>query len=422
MTSTDLIQSVFDQVDRDRDFVIRLTRDLVRIPTVNPKFLVDPAVNREADLQTHLAGVMEMIGLETERWDVFPDRPNVIGTAAGGDETSLILCGHVDVVPVGEESQWTIDPFGGEIRDGRLYGRGSLDMKGGLAATVAAVKAIRDAGIKLRGRLDIHAVVDEESGGAGALDAVAKGKLAKAAIVTEPTWGAVLPAEGGLEWLRVTIRGRAGHAGWRFNEIYPQVRTPDRIEPSVNAVELGLRFLAAVREYERDRGRNRYHPLVPPGITTINPAVIIAGAGIGADGLPTTLTNPAITPDTFVTDLAMKFLPSETSEQVRGEFESFVHHFAQTDSWLREHPPTVAWRLHGLHFPPVDTPVDHPLVRSLVAGRERLGKGTDIKGFIAVSDAAHYAGAGDLSRIPTPSQEIKKTRQPLFDRFHRAGW
>jgi acetylornithine deacetylase len=400
--ASDRIKSVFDQVENDSDFVIGLTQELVRIPTVNPKFGVNAALSREADLQTHLAGVLEKIGLKTELWDVRKGRPNLVGTLPGSEDASLILCGHIDVVPAADH-EWAADPFSGELRAGRVYGRGALDMKGGVAAAVAAVKAVLEAGIRPKGRIALHAVVDEESGSEGARDMVAKGKLAKAAIITEPSWGTVCPAEGGLDWVRVTIRGRTGHTGWRYNEIYPQTHTAGRITPSVNAIDLGVRFLTALREYERDRGRNCYHPLLPPGISTVNAGNIYAGAGIGADGLPATLNNPAITPDTFVVDLDFKSLPSEPPEQLRAEFESFVRAFSQTDWWLRDNPPEVRWDLHGVHFPPMDTKVDHPLVQSLVSNRQRVGKSTDIKGLVVVSDAAHYSAAGVSSVVYGPS-------------------
>jgi acetylornithine deacetylase len=276
-------------------------------------------------------------------------------------------------------------------------------MKGGVAACVAAARAIRRAGLDLAGRLAIHAVVDEEAGGFGAMDAVKRGKLAKAVLVAEPTWGDVLPAEGGLEWVRVTIRGRTAHAGWRYNEVYPQRHTADRLEPGVNAIDLANRFLSALRHYELDRGRAKDHPLVPVGLNTINVGVIQGGAGLGANGLPTIMTNPAIIPDVVVMDLDMKFLPNESSAGVRRDFEAFVHHFARTDAWMRDHPPTVHWELGGLHFPAMNTPVEHPLVRSLVEHKTRLGKAPDIRGFVAVCDAAHYAGAGVDGVIFGPS-------------------
>ena len=353
----------------DRDFLVGLVADLVRIPTVNPKFEANEALNREPDLQAHLAGVMQSVGLETELFDALPGRPNLIGHSRGTDARSLVLNGHVDVVPTGDVSLWTVDPFGGTIKDGRLYGRGALDMKAGVAAGVAAVKALRDAGVALEGWLDLHAVLDEEAGGFGSIEAVKRCRQPAAVAVLEPTWGAILPAEGGLDWVRVTIRGRTGHAGWRYNEIFPQPDVPGRIVPGINAVELGNRFLSALREFERERTRRLSHPLMPPGVNTINPGIVVAGAGLGPNGLPAILTNPAIIPDVFVIDLDYKFLPQEDPREVRAEFERFVHHFAQTDAWLRDNPPTVAWDLYGLYFPPIEMPADHPLVRSSTAAR-----------------------------------------------------
>ncbi|BCH29028.1 acetylornithine deacetylase [Mesorhizobium sp. L-8-10] len=397
------IAAVLAEIEAERDWVVGLTRDMVRIPSVNPKFQADPAINREADVQALLDPILRDEGFATEQWDALPGRPNLVAERAGSEERSLILCGHIDVVPVGARSEWSVDPFGGDIRDGRLYGRGSIDMKGGVAACVAAARAIRRAGIDLEGRLAIHAVVDEEAGGFGAMDAVKRGKLAKAVLVAEPTWGDVLPVEGGLEWARVTIRGRSAHSALRYNEIYPQRHDKDRLVPGVNAIELAARFIAAVRQYELDRTRARSHPLLPLGMNTINIGVVHGGAGLGENGLPTVMTNPAIIPDAVVLDLDMKFLPDENSADYRRDFESFVHHFAQTDAWLRDNPPDIQWELGGLHFPPLNTPADHPLVTSLVANKTRLGKAPEVRGFVAVCDAAHYAGAGVDGVIYGPS-------------------
>ena len=388
------IERVWAAIEAERDFAVELTRALVRIPTVNPKFVADPALNKEPEHQAYLAGVLAELGFATELLEAEPGRPNLVGKWPGREERSLILCGHVDVVPEGERALWTHDPFAGVLADGKIFGRGALDMKGGIAACVAAVKAIRDAGLTLDGRLDIHAVVDEEAGGFGALDLIRRGHLAKAAILAEATWDAVQPAEAGLDWVRVTIRGKIAHAGWRYNAVYPQAETADRPKPGVNALELGVKFIAAVQELERDWGRRKFHPLLPPGITTINPGVMIAGAGIGEDGRPQVLSNPAIIPDTCVMEFDLKYLPDENQEDVRREFKEFVHHWAATDSWLRDHPPEIEWEIGGLRFPPVSTPEDHPLVQFMLAARKQLGHTPELGGYIAVSDAAHYAGAG----------------------------
>ncbi|MDQ0473519.1 M20 family metallopeptidase [Labrys wisconsinensis] len=397
------VAAVQAEIEGNRDWVVNLTRDLVRIPSVNPKFQAEAGLNREADVQALLEPILRAEGFATAQHDALPGRPNLIADKAGEEARSLILCGHIDVVPVGARERWSRDPFGGEVSDGRLYGRGSIDMKAGVAACIAAVRAIRRCGIDLEGRLSVHTVVDEEAGGFGAMEAVKRGKLAKAVLVAEPTWGDVLPAEGGLEWARVTIRGRTAHSAWRYNEIYPQRQEPGRLEPGVNAVELAARFVEALRHYESGRTRARSHPLLPVGMNTINPGVIRAGAGLGPDGLPIIMTNPAIIPDTAVIDLDMKFLPDETSAAYRRDFEAFVHHFAGTDAWLREHPPTIQWELGGLHFPPLNTPTDHPLVASLIRRKAALGTAPAVRGFVAVCDAAHYAGAGVDGVIFGPS-------------------
>ncbi len=389
------IDAVLQELQRSENFLIELTQQLVRIPTVNPKFEADPALNHEADLQYYLRTVLDGFGMQTETTEVFPGRPNLIATLPGGDARSLILCGHVDVVPVGDKSQWHVQPFGGSIEKGRLFGRGAMDMKGGLAAAVAVARAIRRAKVELNGRLELHAVVDEEAGGFGARDLVKRGRRAAGLIVMEPTGEALMPAEGGLEWVRVTIRGRNAHSAWRFNELYPQPSSAGRLEPGVNALEIAVRFVTAVQQLERDwTTRKKPHPLLPPGVNTIHPGVMLCGAGLAANGLPQVITNPAIVPDVAVIDFDLKFLPDEISADIRADFEDFVVHFAQQDSWLRENPPKVQWDLYGLHFPPLNTPTDHKLVRAIIDSRAARGEETEIKGFTAVCDAAHYAGAG----------------------------
>jgi acetylornithine deacetylase/succinyl-diaminopimelate desuccinylase family protein len=403
MEGNSAAEKVVRRIEDDRDLLIELAQNLVRIPSVNPKFQVDEGINREADVQQIVASRLEAAGMMCDSCDVFPDRPNVYGYREGTHENSLIINGHIDVVPAGDLSAWSVDPFAAELHDGKIYGRGAYDMKSGVAAAVAAAKALHDCGIELEGRFEIHSVVDEESGGFGTKDLVERGRLSSAAIIAEPTQGKIMTSEGGLEWVRVTIRGRNAHAGWRYNDIYPQPATSDLDETGVNAAELAARFILAVGRLERDWGRRKpAHPLLPPGVNTINPGVVQVGSGLGDEGLPAIMGNPAMTPDVAVIDFDFKFLPTETSQQVRKEFEEFVHHWAMQDTWLREHPPTVEWDLAGLHFPPFDTPVGHPLVEAVKQRRLTLGKPAEITGFVAVCDGAHYSGAGVTPLIHGP--------------------
>lgn len=401
---SDAIKDVWEKIDADSDFVVELTSELVKIPSVNPKFQVDAELNREPEVQDRVQKQLEDDGFSTDRWDVFPDRPNVIGEWDGTDDKSLILCGHIDVVPVGDNSAWARDPFGGQIEEGRVWGRGAVDMKAGVAACMAAARAIRQAGVKLEGRLAIHSVVDEEAGGFGAMDLVRNKRLARRAIIAEPTWGNVVPAEGGLSWVRVTIFGKQAHAGWRFNSLWPQPHTEGRIEPGVNAIELANRFLNALRDFEASRCRDHWHPLTPAGLATINPGVIRGGAGMSEDGTPAIMTNAAIISDVVTIDLDYKFMPDENFDDVKSEFEDFVGHFAAADPWMRENPPKILWDLFGLNFPPMNTPVDHPLVLSVADRATQVqAKPPEIKGFEAVTDAAHYAGSGVDPVIYGPS-------------------
>ena len=135
------------------------------------------------------AAVLEQVcrerGLAVEAVDVAPERPNVRAVLAGGDGPGLLLLGHTDVVPVGDG--WTVDPFGGEVRDGRLYGRGSTDMKGGLAACVVAMTALRREGVALSGPVELAALVDEEEHGLGIRGFVADGTARRTPRASSPS-------------------------------------------------------------------------------------------------------------------------------------------------------------------------------------------------------------------------------------------
>ncbi|MDU9005310.1 M20 family metallopeptidase [Sedimentitalea todarodis] len=400
------LQAVLDVIEADRDHVVALTQDLVRIPSVNPKFQSEQGLHREADVQDRIEEELRPLGFDLDRWDALENRPNVTADLPGSEDKSMILCGHIDVVPVGDSAAWSRDPFGGQLEDGRVWGRGAVDMKGGVAACISAARAIRKAGIELDGRLSIHSVVDEEAGGFGAIDLVERGgtKLARHAIIAEPTWGHVIPAEGGLSWVRVTIFGKQAHAGWRFNALWPQHDSLGRLEPGVNAIELANRFLNALRDFEASRCRRTNHPLLPAGLATINPGTIMGGAGMGPDGNPAVMSNAAMISDVVTMVLDYKFMPQENFGDVQREFEEFIAHFAAMDPWMRENPPKIEWDLWGLHFPPMDTPVDHPLAQTVLtrATELQLAK-PEIKGFEAVTDAAHYAGKGVVPVIYGPA-------------------
>lgn len=367
-------------------------QELVRIPTENPK-LANIHAGAEADCQDVIQRKLERLGLTTDRWDVYPGRPDVVGTwkGAGGEGgRSLILNGHIDVVPAGDPSGWTRDPFGAEIAEGKVWGRGAVDMKGGMAAMIAAVEAIQRAGLRLNGDIFVESVVDEETGGPGTAQTVEHGYRADAAIVAEPTNLVIHPVEGGLEWLRLVVRGRSGHSANRYRSVHAGGQGT-----AVNAIEKTAKLLAAVQELERHWGNTKRHPLLPAGITTINPGVMIGGTGGGQDGVPNVLTAVSTFPDYCALELSLKYLPSERTADVRAEFEDYVARVAAADPWLREHPPAIEWGIRGVSFPPAETPADHPFLGVLSqAAALATGKPAIHEGFVAVTDLAWLAGAG----------------------------
>jgi len=395
------------RLDAMRADIIQLTQELVAFRSINPRFMAEPESSEETEVQDYLEARLNELGLQLARWEKEMRRPNLVALLPGsGGGRSLAFNGHIDVVPIGDRAGWDYDPWGSEIAAGKLYGRGSVDMKAGIAAFIAATEAIIASNIALKGDLQLHIVVDEEAGGfAGTRDVIARGYRADGVIVAEPTSGRIDAAEGGLSWVRVTLRGRAAHAGWRFAQIYPQAEADAQNADGVNAIEKGVRFVQAVREFEREWAHSRHHPLMPPGITTINPGVIVGGVGLGEDGKPLVTSNPAMIPDVCVVDFDFKYLPTETFDEVREEFEAFVSAFAQTDPWLREHPPTVQWHLSNIDFPPFSTPSDHPLIDSVRGAQQALGIETVLTGKRAVTDAAFYAGAGMSPIILGPAGE-----------------
>jgi acetylornithine deacetylase len=187
------------------DPAVALLRDLVAIDSVNPS--LSPSARGEAEVARRIASELESLRLHVEITDAAPGRPNVVGVLEGrAAGRSLMFCGHTDTVGVTGMRQ----PFAPEIRDGRLYGRGAQDMKGGVAAMIGAVRQLVESGGLERGRVIVAAVVDEEHASIGA-EALAAKWRADAAVVTEPTGLAVAVAHKGFQWIALETHGRAAH-------------------------------------------------------------------------------------------------------------------------------------------------------------------------------------------------------------------
>jgi acetylornithine deacetylase/succinyl-diaminopimelate desuccinylase family protein len=385
----DMEREIFKQIEAGFDEEISFLQDMIRFPTENPR-LCSVKPGAEAELQSFIGERLKQRGLDVDIWDVYPKRPDLVGVLKGtGGGRSLILNGHVDVVPVGDRALWEIDPWGAEIRDGKVWGRGAVDMKGGIAAMIAAMEAIQRCGLKLKGDLLVNTVIDEETGGDGTRAALDRGYGADAVIVAEPTDLNIQSVEGGLEWLRVIVRGVAGHTAFRYKTVHAGGQGK-----AINAIEKMMKVLNAVMELERHWGVYKVHPQMPKGITTINIGVILGGTGGGKDGMPNAINTPSTFPDYCSASLSLKYLPNEKTEDVKAEFEDYIQRVAQADPWLRDHPPDIEWGIGGVAFPPVEVLPEHPLIQAVSRAHREVAGEPNYPGFEAVTDLAWFAGRG----------------------------
>ncbi|MFT4115406.1 M20 family metallopeptidase [Bradyrhizobium sp.] len=223
-------QKVLDVIEADD--AVALTQELVRIPSIFPE---------EAKCAALLAERYRDCGLDVELQEVEPGRPNVLGTLKGdGEGPTLLIEGHTDVVALGDERNWTVDPWGGLITDGRLYGRGASDMKAGLAAAAIAARALRRADIELKGTLRLAGFIDEENQMSGVRHFVKNGGAdgLGAAITVEPTFGlGIGTCFCGRSRCDVTFHGQPGHTG-----------IPPQSIVGKNAVHMAWRLIKAVNE------------------------------------------------------------------------------------------------------------------------------------------------------------------------------
>ena len=236
--------SIISRMSLASDPAIRLLRDLVAIDSVNPALV--SGARGESAVAYRLAEELRALRLAVEITEVAPGRPNVVGVLEGRQPgPSLMLCGHSDTVGVTGMHR----PFDPEIRDGRLYGRGAQDMKGGLAAMVGAARRVVERGGLARGRLIVAAVVDEEHNSRGA-EALVTHWRADAAVVTEPTGLDVAVAHKGFQWIAIRTRGRAAH-GSRPQEGRDAIMRMGRVLSRLEALDARLQ-------------RGARHPLLGP--------------------------------------------------------------------------------------------------------------------------------------------------------------
>lgn len=330
-----------------------LARQLVRIDSRNPALAPDSAGERAAALA--LAHTLESWGFSPEVHDAAPGRPNVVARAGRRSGRSLMLNGHLDVVGA---KGMTHAPFAGEQRDGRLYGRGAADMKGGLAAMCAA--AARAAARGIDGEIVIAAVADEEHTSIGTRELLRRGVRADAAIVGEPTSLAIMPAHKGFAWIEIEVHGRAAHGS--------------RYEVGVDAIlEAGV-VLDELAALERDALPLRRHPLL--GRPSLHISTIEGGTGWSTY------------PDRCVIRVERRTLPEENADEPLAEVRSAIARAQRRRTSLRAEARQV------LSQAPSDVPSSAPIVTALSIALAERDERVTIGGMTAWTDAALLNDAG----------------------------
>lgn len=334
------------------DAIVALAGDLIRIPSVNPTIAPGEAHGERA-VARFACEWLAARGIRAWLEEAAPGRPNAVAEVVGGPGPTLVLCAHLDTVGT---AGMTIPPFEPTVRDGRLYGRGSYDMKGAVAACMAAAAALQ--GSAFEGRLTLALVADEEHASFGAADFVARHR-ADGCILTEASAGSLVLAHKGFVWAEVVTRGRAAHGS--------------RWDLGLSAIGRMGRIIAALERFDQDVLRMRTHALVGPA--SMHCALVQGGAGLSTYAPECRLS------------IERRTLPGETPEQVLEELRVVVRSAGEEAE--------VALILDR---PPLTCPPDSGIARCVRdAAAAVTGAAPAEQGVAYWMDAALFAGAG----IPT---------------------
>ena len=398
-----LAEAIGRTVEGRRDDAVGLLQALVRVPSVT---------GEEGAVQEVVERAFWERGLAVDRWEATPeeagpykvhvgeqrtysDRPNVIGVrGGGGGGRSILLNAHVDTVEGGDPRAWTHGPFSGEIEGDLLYGRGSCDMKGGLVTHLAALDALGELGVELRGDVSVAATVGEENGGLGALSTVLRGYRADAALITEPTRLRLVPAQGGSLVFRLTVSGRSAHAAVR--------------DEGVSALERFLPIFEDLMKLEEERNATLRHPLYEHLRNKVPINVGVLRAGNWASTVP----------ESLAAEGRIGLIPGEEVEPFRELVADRIAAVADRDPWLKENQPTLEW--FGGQFAPAEVPPDAPICEALRRAHELatgeepaiegVPYGADMRLFIRFGGMPCVMyGAGDVNVAHAPDEHVSIT-------------
>jgi acetylornithine deacetylase len=360
----------------DRERLVDQLADLVRIDSTNPGLVPDGAGEEEG--AAYVADALRDMGLEVEVWAPEPGRPNVVGVLPGtGGGRSLMLNAHTDTVGV----EGMDAPFTPRVEDGRMYGRGTQDMKGSLAAQLAAVRALQSAGVELAGDVIVAAVIDEEHKSRGT-EAVVERYDADGAVVTEPTDLELVLAHKGFAWIDVETRGRAAHGS--------------RPDEGVDAnMHIG-RVLGRLDRLETELRRREGHRLV--GAPSLHAAQIEGGSA------------PSVYAARCRLRVERRTIPGETEAEARREVQSILDALAEEDPAV-DASCTVAFARR-----PFEAVADSAVAAAVrAAGTDVRGEAPPDAGQTFWTDAALLAEAGTDTVVLGPVGEGLHTTEEWVD-------
>jgi acetylornithine deacetylase len=391
----DLTQRVFAEIDQRRDDVVEILQGLVRIPSIT---------GSEGDVQDHVEQLFAQRGYDVDKWETSSDeilphmehvgeqsryegRPNVVGVVRGsGSGRSIMLNAHVDTVDPGDPSFWTCAPYSGHVDGDLLYGRGSCDMKGGLATCLLALDALQAAGVRLAGEVRIAATVGEEDGGFGALGTVLRGHTADATLITEPTRLALVVAQGGSLVFRLTVTGKSAHGAMR--------------NQGVSAIEKFIPIFQDLLELEAERNRSLDHPLY----NHLENKVPISVGTLHAGDWQSTV------PEKLVAEGRIGLLPGEDMHEFQEQIRQRIMAIAEADPWMREHPPTLEW-VSG-QFAPTETTPDEPFPQAIIAAHQRVtGQAPPIAGVPYGADMRLFKEIGGMPCVMYGAGDVAVAHQ-----------
>lgn len=385
------LQALIELVDTREDELVDLLCKLVSFETPAP-----PARNT-GPAQQFVSAYLRELGFAVDMWEVYPNDPNVVGVLKGpgsADYHSLIINGHMDVAEVAPGEGWETGPFKPFVRDGMVFGRGTADMKGGLAGALFAIKLLREHNAELPGELIFQSVIGEEVGEAGTLQCCLRGYKADLALVVD-TSDLHIQGQGGVITGWVTVKSaQTFHDGTRRQMIHAGGGLV-----GASAIEKMAKLIEGLQVLERHWAVTKSYPGCPPGATTINPAVIEGGR------------HAAFIADECRLWITVHYYPGETYAEITREIEAHLLNVAKADPWLKTNPPTFKWGGssmivdRGEIFPSLEVDPEHPGTALLQEAHARV---VGIKPVIDVSpsvtDGGWFGDAGIPAMIYGPGK------------------